>query len=75
MAIEGKRADSKSRVAMGTYTLNGDPRTTLTISRKLDGYDFPNEPGTDVRVELIEREKKPDKLEVVPVQEGTDVRE
>lgn len=66
----GSRLRGHSRVSFGTFTLSGAERQPrLSITKDLDGYDFPNEKGQDVRVELIECDDGDDYLEVHPVQD------
>ncbi len=65
-----KQRYAAARLALGSFKLHGNERVTrLTIPKKLDNYDFPNETGNEVRVELIEPEDEAPYLEVKPVDE------
>lgn len=70
-ARESTRNVHSRRISFGTAKLHGDDRrTNLTITRDLDSYDFPNETGAEVRVELIEIDGEPNRLEVTPIDGG-----
>lgn len=70
MATNHRRREANRCVAIGTYTLHGTDQRRLTIGNDLDAYDFPNDAGQDVRVELVQREGAPNYLEIHPVDGG-----
>lgn len=74
MAVDHRQSgrDGVKRVAFGEFSLSGELQTTLTISKRLDSYDFPNHAGASVSVELVVFEDAPNRLEVKPVGESDD---
>lgn len=72
MATRGAngRTGEAQRTAFRPATLHGsESDTRLTITTALDAYDFPNDPGTEVRVELVEYEDESNRLEVIPCED------
>lgn len=65
-----KRPREGRRVSFGSYTLTGNnDRCKLEISKRLDDYDFPNNAGEEVLVELVESVEGKSRLEIVPAGE------
>lgn len=61
---------SETRLLLGTFTLSGDDeQARLTISKRLDDYDFPNGVGDELKVEYVQSNGD-SRLELTPAQEG-----
>lgn len=65
MAVGTRNAEDRRIV--GSFKITGDESNRrITLSKKLEGYDFPIELGEEVVAELVEYEDKPNRLELTP---------
>lgn len=73
MAVGKRRSDAPrtSRRSFGSFTLSGgEDVVRLTITKDLDGYEFPNDRGEEVRVELVDEPEREPYLEIHPMEGG-----
>lgn len=62
---------TEERRSFGDFKITGDEENKrITLSKKLEKYDFPTDLGDDVIVELVECDDRPNRLEIIPCDDG-----